>query len=192
MDQRISSYSTNTKSLGWNLTAFSYVLDSTRVNAQTIFSMNNGIDSRKINAFGFGWRLVHALTTPQIRRRQAETGLQWITKQKIQLMLCNNDETENNCPSSINQRRGMEEQRYSRVTQELQIDPTEASTSTAAAAVPSPVQPLRKRCYTCIDSIRGPGYCAKRKKLPPQPNVCCRCSKNICKSHSLRICSTCS
>ena len=39
-DQRMSYYTTNTKSRRWTLPMFSYVLDTARINAQTVFTRN--------------------------------------------------------------------------------------------------------------------------------------------------------
>lgn len=57
MDQRMSSYSTNTKAKRWTLAAFSYLLDTARVNSQTLWSLNNAHNPIKTNSFNFAYDL---------------------------------------------------------------------------------------------------------------------------------------
>ena len=84
VDQRITMYSVNTKSRRWTMAAFAYILDTIRVNAQTLFSINANIDPRKTNSFSFGWELVQQLVKPHIVSRKANiTTLPNSTKRKM-------------------------------------------------------------------------------------------------------------
>ena len=51
VDQRIDTYRGKTKSRRWSLTAFEYTLDTARVNAQTIYAINNNNHPRKIDSY---------------------------------------------------------------------------------------------------------------------------------------------
>lgn len=53
-DQRIGSYSVNTKSIRWTIAVFAYILDTSRLDVQTIYHMNKLNDSRKITYFDSG------------------------------------------------------------------------------------------------------------------------------------------
>ena len=70
VDQRIGFYSVNSKSRRWPITVFSYILDTIRVNSQTIFSISQGLEPRNTNSFEFCWELVMALVKPQIESRK--------------------------------------------------------------------------------------------------------------------------
>ena len=61
IDQQMEMYTTNCKSKCWTMSAFSYILDTMRVNAQTIYSLNNNIQPRKLNLFEFGFQPVKEL-----------------------------------------------------------------------------------------------------------------------------------
>ena len=78
VDQRIDIYTCSTKSRRWPRKVFSYMLDVTRVNSQSVYALNphknprSGVDSRK-----FGWSLARSLVIPHMERRKNETaGLQ--------------------------------------------------------------------------------------------------------------------
>ena len=91
VDQRISSSSVSTTSRRWTMSAFSYVLDTARINAQTIFSLNNDINPRKSNSLEFGWQLAMSLVKPHIMRRKKET-LSKLTINKINCILLKEEE----------------------------------------------------------------------------------------------------
>ena len=86
-NQRMSYYTTNTKSGRWTLTMFSYVLDIARSNAQTVFALNMGRDPRKLNSYEFGYDLVMELVLPQIRRRHTNPSVRKSTKDKMNMFL---------------------------------------------------------------------------------------------------------
>ncbi|XP_041481524.1 uncharacterized protein LOC121428771 [Lytechinus variegatus] len=69
VDQRMQTYTTKAKSNRWTMVAFYYLLDTCRVNAQSILSMNQGLDPRKASSFEFGWDLVESLVVPYIQQR---------------------------------------------------------------------------------------------------------------------------
>lgn len=57
IDQRIHFYTSNSKSHKWTVNAFSYILDTARVNSQTVFSFNTNVDPRKQNSYSYAWEL---------------------------------------------------------------------------------------------------------------------------------------
>ena len=88
VDQQIGFYSVNTKSRRSPTNLFSYILDTMRVNTQTIFSLNKGDDPRKTNSFEFCWELVLALVKPHFTsRRENNAGLSNSVSKKMNLIL---------------------------------------------------------------------------------------------------------
>ena len=65
-----STYCSKPKCRRWPVAVFSYILDTTRVNIQTLVSLNSGKDPRKINSFEFGHKLAMALITPHLYSRE--------------------------------------------------------------------------------------------------------------------------
>ena len=84
VDQKIGFYTTKTKSRRWTMTAFSYLLDTIRVNAGTIYGLNNTIDPRKVDSFDFIFRLGESLVMPEVSRRPKQ-GLTSVISAKIRL-----------------------------------------------------------------------------------------------------------
>ena len=85
VDQKIGSYSVKAKSRKWTMVAFSYLLDTVRINACTLFSLANNDDPTKKNAFDFGYALAKQLVMPHIQRRN-RNGLTSDIILKIQLV----------------------------------------------------------------------------------------------------------
>ena len=72
IDQRINFYTVHTKSPRWTMNALAYILDTARVNSQTIYAIKTNVDPRKCSSLTYGWNLVKALCNPQIERRQSK------------------------------------------------------------------------------------------------------------------------
>ena len=51
VDQRIGSYTVESKSKRWSVAAFAYVIGTARINSGTIFSIKRGSDPRPLNSF---------------------------------------------------------------------------------------------------------------------------------------------
>ena len=51
------------------MVAFYYLLDTARINAQTIWSLNHGLNPRKTNSYEFGMKVAKALFMPMIMTR---------------------------------------------------------------------------------------------------------------------------
>jgi len=93
VDQRISSYSSSSKSRRWTHTAFSYMMDTARVNAQCLFALKTEINPRQTSSFLFGFEVVKSLVIPHIMRRKTET-LSSAVKAKIAVVLEDSDKPE--------------------------------------------------------------------------------------------------
>ena len=86
VDQRIGFYSCRSKSRRWTVNSFSYVLDTCRVNAGTVYAMNNDLNPRSIKSLEFGLDLAMLLIRPHIECRSL-TGLNFSVLRKIEIVL---------------------------------------------------------------------------------------------------------
>ena len=80
IDQRMNFYSSKAKSRRWTMTAFSYVLDTCRVNASTAIALNQSIEPRNTNSFDFGISLVLQLVRPFVALRS-----KWACRKAIKI-----------------------------------------------------------------------------------------------------------
>ena len=69
IDQKMGSYSCKSKSKRWAMNVFSYVLDTRRVNASTIYAINNDLQPRNIKSVDFEFELAMSLIRPHIEQR---------------------------------------------------------------------------------------------------------------------------
>ena len=67
IDQKMGFYSCKLKSKRWAMNAFLYVLDTCRVNASTIYAMNNDLQPQNTKCVNFGFKLVMSLVRPHTR-----------------------------------------------------------------------------------------------------------------------------
>ena len=68
------------------MNAFSYVLDTCRVNASTIYAMNNDLQPRNIKSVDFGFELAMSLIRPHIEQRSL-IGINSSVVRKIEMVL---------------------------------------------------------------------------------------------------------
>lgn len=80
--QKIDSYTCKPKSRKWTMAAFAYLVDTCRVNAQTVLKLNG----TKMSSFDFVYGLAKGFITPVIRARPL-TGLQAPIKMKMSLVM---------------------------------------------------------------------------------------------------------
>ena len=80
------------------MVAFYFILDTSRVNAQTMLALNEKKDPRKINSFEIGFDLVMSLVCPELECRP-RFGLQKNIISKINLYV-NQDDDDNNANNS--------------------------------------------------------------------------------------------
>ena len=178
LDQRMSNYSTRSKSNRWTLVVFFYMLDTARVNSQSVHSLNAGIDPRKSNSFRFGWDLSMQLLRPHVQRRFITMPfLLKTTRSKMALIL------------------GPEFSEPGSNAQSLPISGSSTETSSVsvvAATFPSK-RSCRKRCRTCEESVQhGSGFKKSRDNVAKVCTQCQSCCKPICSKHFVLLCSSCS
>ena len=85
IDQKVGAYTVKPKSRRWSVAAFSFILDTVRVNASSVVALNNNENLDKVNAFQFGYELIKALVLPSIQRRP-KNGLTTSVLRKISLV----------------------------------------------------------------------------------------------------------
>ena len=85
VDQTFGNYTVKTKSRKWTSVAFSYVLDTARINAGTVVALNNNICPKKMDSFNFGFELARAFVLPHINRR-SRNGLTTPILRKIEIV----------------------------------------------------------------------------------------------------------
>ena len=154
------------------MSAFSYILDTCRVNAATVYALNHGKDPRKIDAQNFIGCLVKQMISPLLRRRQL-TGLHAAVKNDIKTVIqwLDQEAESNTCVQS--QPAGS-----SSNDQEQQKHPTKGE--------------KRRRCYVCVSEISGwPGYSKKIIQMSASKNQCQECCKPTCSKHTFQICPEC-
>ena len=61
VDQKIGLYFVKTRSWRCPSVAFSYLLDTNRVNPSTVYALNNNIDLKRVNSFNFGFQIAESL-----------------------------------------------------------------------------------------------------------------------------------
>ena len=159
MDQRIGFYTSKAKSRKWSMVAFSYILDTARVNASTLFALNKKTDPLKQNSFEFGMAIVFSLVGPYIQNRD-QARLNPGIKENISITL-----------------RSMKLR-----------NPAEKPKTPAGFLGPSQGE-KRKRCATCVEEL-PPGK--NQNSISSVRMLCQVCGSNICKSHVIQICVSCS
>jgi len=172
VDQRMSYYSVNTKSSRWTLNALSYMQDTARVNAQTLWSLNNGKEPTKTNSFLFGTTLAMNLVKPHIARRSI-VHLKEPIKCKIRQLTQSNEDSQQPSTSS-----------------------NEPARNTPPPDIKPRKTPEKGKCKQCTADIykSSEENTVKRKKIQSQSwlmNSCQWCSSIVCVNHSIQLCSAC-
>ena len=87
VDQRSGNNTTSTKSRKWTRKVLCYILDVTRINAQTVYCLNNELDPRKYESFSFATALGMSLLLPHMTDRRSQNGIQEHVTKKMDLFL---------------------------------------------------------------------------------------------------------
>ena len=164
VDQRMSrrKYSTKAKTNRWTMVAFYYLLDTARINAQTIWSLNNGLNPRKTNSYEFGMKVAKALFMPMIMTHPV-VGL----SSKIR-SLCHI------------------------VTGDARFLGSSPDIVGQSDSFDSAVSSNKTRCRQCLAEIHGkPGHKCKKNQLPRIKSTCQKCSSNFCRDHLVQLCHSC-
>lgn len=168
VDQRITVYTVRIKNRRWTVIMICYLLDTSRVNASTIWALNNGKDPRKVDSHTFGWQLAMSLITPLVRRRaQSPSHFSPAVLQKMSIIL-GETVTANpaRVPSTSNQS----------ANESCSTDGT-----------------VRKRCVHCVNEIpdSDPNVRLKRRKMSKMKTICQKCKQPSCKAHLIALCPNC-
>ena len=98
-NQRLSSYTVNTKCKRWTVPTFFYILDTARVHTQTLQSLNDGKKPTVTNTFEFGSALAENILKPLIEKRNTKY-LPTTQRNKVELIFnTSNGETSTAAPS---------------------------------------------------------------------------------------------
>ena len=161
MDQRFGNYTTKSKTKKWTKVVFFFILDTTRVNAQTIYYLVMGIEPRLSNSFEFAMKIVRALIIPHIENRPL-VGLTRKILNKMTMTL--GRDIKPHIPE---------------VPKEMDNFPSQ---------IPNKV---RKRCKMCASAIDSDGHRQTSDNLNRVTTQCCTCGNAICKDHYLLLCINC-
>ena len=88
MEQRAQFYTCKPKIRLWTISVFSYVLDTSQINASAIWSMNNNENPRTIDSMSFRRKLVKSLVLPYVNQISVN-GLSSSIQKKCLLLLEN-------------------------------------------------------------------------------------------------------
>ena len=168
MDQRMDVYTTATKTRRWPRKGLDFVLDVTRVNSQSVYSLNigknprTGLDSRK-----FGWAMAKSLILPYMIRRKAECySLQKIIRKKMDLFLP--EGREDGVDGTVDAEAGG-----------VHLFPHDNMAESIS------------RCAGCVKSLPSEGHRAAKNKLGKIRTQCSRCQAITCKEHYKLVCMPC-
>ena len=169
MDARFNpgGYSSKPKSRRWTIPAFSYTLDTTRVNAQTIVSWNKGVAIDKIRlepSHQFGITTATSLILPFLYSRSL-TGLNSTVLLKC-FLVTGDPKFQKKSPQSADRNDG----------------PLYPSKSSSLS-----------RCRECVRDITGcEGYTKLYDKLSKGNSLCQKCGGHFCrKKHLFSLCPSC-
>ena len=167
-DQCMGNYTTKMKSKRWPMTAFCFMLDTARVNSQSIWVLANDekADVRKSNSYKFGMDLVKALIIPHIERRERgdhSTNLPKSTLYKMSLIL------------------GRDVKIRKKREAPVQIENFESFVDKQDA----------KRCYMCMHALPTVGYKKAANSLSKLQTQCTTCGKAVCRKHLMNVCQPC-
>ena len=175
MDSRFSSssYSSKPKTRRWPVAVFSYIMDTTRVNCQTLVSLNNGKNPKEIRSFDFGHRLAMSLINPHLYSKEL-TGIKQTTLLKMHL--------------------ATSDDRFLRHVMRV-CNPEKSLID----ALPYRDRDVRtgKRCGECMRAVYSSGHSSKDKRtkihsLSTVKTRCERCGLFKCnKKHMVKLCLKC-
>ena len=110
VDQKMCSYTCKVKSRKWSMVAFNYLLDTIRVNSNTVYNIAHNVPKNKQNSFEFGVELCDSLIS--FIKQRLKNGLSKSIVQKINLSLQDyGKDVEDENPDSINFEKNMETRR---------------------------------------------------------------------------------
>jgi hypothetical protein len=157
------SYSCKIKSNRWITTGFSFILDIVRMNSAILVGLSTN-RKRKTNGPDFGYELARSLILPLIYSRKT-IGLNYTIQAKMY--------------SVTHDKKFLMAGSLNDVPEVSQLQKFDKSGG-------------KKVCLNCNESVKGPGYQAKRAKLTRVMSQCQECGAPACvRKHLLSICTTC-
>ena len=147
---------------------FGYVLDATRVNAQSIYCLNRNLDARKgVISWDHNWELAMSLVLPAIQRRLNEN---------IQ---------HPHAPRSIIRKMEI----FATVQRGAGAAGDHAQPNFAFLPFRGQANPhQKKRCRTCINNAQSK---EEKDKIAKTPRICDHCGQAICPTHVVCLCMPC-
>ena len=163
-DQCMGNYTTKMKCKRWPLVAFCYLLDAARVNSQSIYFKVKKENVRNSDSYKYGMKLVKALITPHIERREKNIiGLQTPIQHKMSLVLGRDLITPKKREAPI------------------QIDNFESFVDNEH----------KRRCYMCVSALPSEGYTKAMNLIAKNQTQCGTCGKAVCRKHLINVCQPC-
>lgn len=193
-DQRMSNYSTASKSKKWTRKVLSYLLDTARVNAQTIYALVMKLCPRKMSSFDFAIELAMALVIPLIERRPLK-GLNDDVIRKMSFFLNRTiDKTLETAASKAAP--PLETKNVTTRAKKRATLPARPSASKVTAHKSKVVKfentGSKRKCSHCVRLTAGQGHKKAKKNLYSSKWQCSSCAKPLCINHLHVICENCS
>ena len=152
------------KSRKWTMNVLNYLLDTARVNSQSVYCKVKNENVRTSNSYRFAMDLAKALIVPHILRREKNPkGIQSPTLHKMALAL------------------GRDLNLPKKREAPIQIDRFESFVEKEHA----------KRCYMCVNALPSVGYSKLHSGISKVQTQCGTCGKAVCKKHMINCCQSC-
>ena len=196
-DQRMGTYTTSSKSKRFTRKVLSYLLDTARVNAQTIYYLILMKIPRESNSFDFAMDLIVELVTPLVESRPLK-GLQDDIINKMGLFL-------NRIIDKTKETAALDATPLvppKNVTTRAQAVESTSAIQAVPNVGPGPSLPrpkaikfgnsgTKRRCNPCNQAISGKGKKKFKQNLTKNKWQCSICSKPVCKDHFHSVCFQC-
>ena len=168
LDQRIGTYTTNTAARRWTMSVFSYLLDTARVNSQTLWALNSYKNPKLINSFQLATDLISAhikkKKIPCFSNKEKILNISEYPCYDINSSSSNTDNSNTWALSST----GNSSTGNCRVTataKAVQVAAAEAATPVTATSEPAvATSTAKKRCIKCIEIVSSLDV-TERKRL---------------------------
>ena len=184
-DQRMSNYSTTSKSNKWTRKVLSYLLDTARVNAQTIFALVMKLIPRSMSSFDFLIALAEALVKPHVERRPLKGLTDDIIRKMSTFLNRTIDKTAINAGSVATP--ALEPKNVTTRAKRKATCQPRTSAPKASAHRSKIVQfentGSKRKCSHCVKLISGKGHKKAKKNLYSSKWQCSSCSKPLCINH---------
>lgn len=193
VDQRMGTYSTNTKANRWTMSVFSFMLDTARVNAQVLWELNQQKIPNCSNSFKFAFQLATDLVHDHINKRN-KNPLPITTKHKIAAYMRSHSDSHTSEMSETGASIASSSSRGAAPENPIATTSATASDSPATNVTASAI--TRKRCFKCVEEKSRLLEAKERRKkqaLMSRVTTACKiCHKAVCRRHFDPICADCS